>query len=147
MLAEIGLASLAIAFALAIYAAPASVLGARRRSPGLQLSGRNAALLTFPALLLATVMLVIALMTEQYQLSYVYQVTDPQTPAVYRFTALWGSQRGSLLFWSLLMSVFHLRSDLAQLARRAALDALRYRLHDGDIGILSRLIALPGKSI
>ena len=106
MLAEIGLTSLAIAFALAIYAAPASVLGARRRSPGLQLSGRNAALLTFPALLLAAVMLVIALMTEQYQLSYVYQVTDPQTPAVYRFTALWGSQRGSLLFWSLLMSVF-----------------------------------------
>ncbi len=106
MLAEIGLASLAIAFALAIYAIPASVLGARRRSPGLQLSGRNAALLTFPAVLLAAVMLVIALMTEQYQLSYVYQVTDPQTPALYRFTALWGSQRGSLLFWSLLMSVF-----------------------------------------
>ena len=106
MLAEIGLVSLALAFSLAIYALIASATGARRRRGDLMHSGRNAALLTFPAALLATMMLVIALMTEQYQLSYVWSVTDPQTPAIYRLTALWGSQRGSLLFWSLLMSLF-----------------------------------------
>ena len=106
MLAEIGLVSLALAFSLAIYALIASVAGVRRRRGDLMHSGRNAALLTFPAALLATMMLVIALMTEQYQLSYVWSVTDPQTPAIYRLTALWGSQRGSLLFWSLLMSLF-----------------------------------------
>ena len=106
MLAEIGLASLTLAFALAVYAIVASVFGARRSSVGLVLSGRNAALLTLPAALLATGALVGALMTEQYQLAYVYSVTDPQTPALYRFTALWGSQKGSLLLWSLLMSAF-----------------------------------------
>ncbi|MCY3832604.1 MAG: cytochrome c biogenesis protein CcsA [Chloroflexi bacterium] len=106
MLAEVGLASLAIAFALAVYAALASLLGACNQAEGAVLSGRNAALLTFPALLLSTGLLVIALLTEQYQISYVYEVTDPRTPALYRFTALWGSQRGSLLFWSLLMSAF-----------------------------------------
>ena len=106
MLAEIGLASLALAFALALYAVLASLFGQSRRSTALLHSGRDAALLTFPALLLATASLVIALMTEQYQLSYVWSVTDPQTPAMYRFTAFWGSQRGSLLFWSLLMSAF-----------------------------------------
>ena len=106
MLAEIGLAALAIAFALAVYAVAASALGGHKQLERWQRSGRNAALLTFPAVLLATAMLVIALMTEQYQMSYVYSVTDPQTPALYRFTALWGSQRGSLLFWSLLMSLF-----------------------------------------
>ena len=106
MLAEIGLASLALAFSLAIYALIASVSGERNRRDALLRSGRNAALLTFPAILLATIALVIALMTEEYQLSYVWSVTDPQTPAVYRFTALWGAQRGSLLFWSLLLSVF-----------------------------------------
>ncbi|MCY3834526.1 MAG: cytochrome c biogenesis protein CcsA [Chloroflexi bacterium] len=106
MSAEIGLAALTLAFALALYAIFASVIGARRASSQLILSGRNAALLTFPALLLATGALVGALTSEQYQLSYVYSVTDPQTPALYRFTALWGSQRGSLLLWSLLMSVF-----------------------------------------
>jgi len=105
MLAEIGLASLVLAFSLAIYALIASVTAERRREALLR-SGRNAALLTFPAILLATMPLVIALMTEQYQLSYVWSVTDPQTPTVYRFTALWGAQRGSLLFWSLLLSLF-----------------------------------------
>ena len=106
MLAEIGLAALTLAFGLALYAIVASVVGARKAWSGLILSGRNAALLTFPALLLATGSLVGALMTEQYQLTYVYSVTDPQTPAIYRFTALWGSQKGSLLLWSLLMSCF-----------------------------------------
>ena len=106
MLAEIGLAALTLAFLLAIYAVVASLAGARAGSYGWLRSGRNAALLTFPALLLAAAMLVIALMTEAYQITYVYEVTDPQTPPLYRFTALWGSQRGSLLFWSLLMSLF-----------------------------------------
>ena len=106
MTAEIGLASLTLAFALALYAIIASALGARKSASGLTLSGRNAALLVFPAVLLATGCLVSALMTEQYQLAYVYSVTDPQTPAIYRFTALWGSQKGSLLLWSLLMSAF-----------------------------------------
>ena len=106
MSAEIGLAALTLAFALALYAMIASAFGARGASAGLAHSGRNAALLTFPALLLATGALVFALMTEQYQLAYVYSVSDPQTPAVYRFTALWGSQKGSLLLWSLLMSAF-----------------------------------------
>ena len=106
MFAEIGLASLTLAFSLAVYAIVASAVGARRASARLVLSGRNAALLTFPALLLATGALVGALLTEHYQLAYVYSVTDPQTPAIYRFTALWGSQKGSLLLWSLLMSAF-----------------------------------------
>ncbi len=106
MLAEIGLASLALALLLALYAAVACLLGMRARARATLRSGRNAALLTFPATLLATAVLVLALMTEQYQMSYVWSVTDPQTPAIYRFTALWGSQRGSLLFWSLLLSLF-----------------------------------------
>ena len=106
MLAEIGLASLGLAFLLAIYALLASVIGFRGRWTALLQSGRNAALLTFPAVLLAAAALVIALMTEQYQISYVWSVTDPQTPTMYRLTALWGSQRGSLLFWSLLLSGF-----------------------------------------
>ena len=106
MLAEIGLASLGLAFLLAVYALMAALIGAQRPRAALLHSGRNAALLTFPMTLLALLALAIALMTEQYQISYVWSVTDPQTPPIYRFTALWGSQRGSLLFWSLLLSGF-----------------------------------------
>ena len=106
MSAEIGLAALTLAFTSALFAIFASLVGAKGSSSAWQQSGRNAALLTFPLMLLATSMLVAALLSEQYQLSYVFNVTDPQTPMLYRFTALWGSQKGSLLFWSLLMSGF-----------------------------------------
>lgn len=106
MLAEIGLTGVFLAFAAAVYAVIASAYAGRAHREGLLISARNAALATFPLMLIANVALTIALMTEQYQISYVWAVTDPRTPPLYRFTALWGSQEGSLLFWSLTMSLF-----------------------------------------
>ena len=62
MIAEVGLAALTLAFALAVYAVFACAYGARMASAAWVLSGRNAALLTFPAALVATGALVAALM-------------------------------------------------------------------------------------
>jgi cytochrome c-type biogenesis protein CcmF len=106
MLAEIGLVALALAFGASVYAVFASVIGEIRHNERGVLSGRNAALITFPLMLLATVALLVALLTQDYQISYVWSVSDPATPTFYRITALWGSQRGSLLFWCFLMSLF-----------------------------------------
>jgi len=106
MLAEIGVASTVLAFIASIYAIGAALIGGRVHSDRLILSARNAAIATFPLLLIACGMLLIALMTEQYQINYVRSTTDPSTPMFYRITALWGAQKGSLLFWSLTMSIF-----------------------------------------
>ncbi|HVU13286.1 MAG TPA: cytochrome c-type biogenesis CcmF C-terminal domain-containing protein, partial [Phototrophicaceae bacterium] len=106
MLAEIGLSALALAFIAAIYAVIGSVYGARFKKERFILSGRNAALLTFPLIFVAAFALLWALLTQQYQITYVWQVTNPETPLFFRFTALWGSQQGSLLFWCLIMSLF-----------------------------------------
>src|SRR5690349_14010417 len=106
MLAEIGLISTFLAFVAALYAIGASVYGGRIHSERIVVSARNAALLTFPLLLLAAGSLVIALINGQYQMSYVWSVSSPDTPLFYRITALWGSQKGSILFWSLLMSLY-----------------------------------------
>ncbi|MBC8170883.1 MAG: hypothetical protein H7X77_04405, partial [Anaerolineae bacterium] len=106
MLAEIGLITTFLAFAAALYAVGASLYGGRRHLDRWVVSARNAALLTLPLLLLAAGVLVIALINGEYQISYVWSVSNPTTPLFYRITALWGSQKGSLLFWSLLMSLF-----------------------------------------
>lgn len=106
MLAEIGLTCLVLAFVAALYAVIASIYGARQKSDRFVNSARNAALLSFPLLLAASVALLIALLNHQYQIVYVWQVSNPSTPDFYRFTALWGSQQGSLLFWCLIMSGF-----------------------------------------
>ncbi|MBL8131215.1 MAG: hypothetical protein JNL42_05110, partial [Anaerolineae bacterium] len=71
MIAEIGIAGIVLAFIAALIAIPASIIGARRRNDSLILSGRNAALLTFPMLLLASAALLVALLTQQYQVAYV----------------------------------------------------------------------------
>ncbi|MFZ4814474.1 MAG: heme lyase CcmF/NrfE family subunit [Phototrophicaceae bacterium] len=106
MLAELGLLALALTFAAALYAVVASVFGMLRNLPRWTVSGRNAALLTTPLLLLSLIALLTALLGQEYQISYVHSVSDPQTPTFYRITALWGSQDGSLLFWSFTMSLF-----------------------------------------
>lgn len=106
MLAEIGLAALVLAFVAALYAIFASAYGEARHSERFVLSGRNAALATFPLLAIAILSLLAALVTEDYQIGYVMSVSNPSTPLFYRVTALWGSQKGSLLFWDLLMSLF-----------------------------------------
>ncbi|HRE28388.1 MAG TPA: hypothetical protein PK954_17225, partial [Anaerolineales bacterium] len=46
------------------------------------------------------------LVTEQYQVAYVADVTSSSMPIYLRVTALWGGQAGSLLFWAWLMSAF-----------------------------------------
>ena len=106
MLAEIGLFALAFSFVSALYSIGASVLGEWRHSEKVVLTGRNAALLTFMLLTLAALSLQIAIVTEEYQIAYVWSVSSPQMPAFFRWTALWGSQSGSLLFWSFLMAAF-----------------------------------------
>ena len=106
MLAEVGLLATIFAFFAALYAIVALVYGEQRKSERLVLSGRNAALSTFAMLLVATGALEIALITEQYQIRYVWSVTSPDMSLFYRLTAIWGSQDGSLLFWSFLMSAF-----------------------------------------
>jgi cytochrome c-type biogenesis protein CcmF len=106
MLAEIGIAAIFLAFIATLYAIVASTYGGYKQSDVWVLSARNAALSAFPLLLIATACLLIALLNQHYQINYVRSTTDPFTPTFYRITALWGSQQGSLLFWSLLMSLF-----------------------------------------
>jgi len=106
MLAEVGFVATFLAFIAAIYAVVAAVYGARKHADNLVISARNAALAAFPLMTVACGSLMIALVTGQYQINYVWSVTDPNTTVFYRITALWGSQAGSLLFWSFLMSMF-----------------------------------------
>jgi len=121
MLAEIGIVTLGLSFIAAIYAIVGSVYGARIHSERLILTGRNASLITFPLLLIASAALLAALLAQQYQIGYVWQVSDPSTPTFYRITALWGSQQGSLLFWCLLMSAFTCAATLINWKRNRPL--------------------------
>ncbi|MBN1678857.1 MAG: heme lyase CcmF/NrfE family subunit [Anaerolineae bacterium] len=106
MIAELGIITTGLAFLAAGYALIAALAGVYLRQNRLVLSARNAALMTFPLLSVACTVMVYVLLNHEYSIAYVWQTTDNGTPAFYRYTALWGSQAGSLLFWSWLLSAF-----------------------------------------
>ncbi len=106
MIPDIGYIALIVAALVCIYAIAASLLGASRNEERLVQSGRTAALLVFPLVLIACLGLWYALVTSDFSIQYVAEVSSKSTPLFYRITALWGSQGGSILFWNLLMSAF-----------------------------------------
>jgi cytochrome c-type biogenesis protein CcmF len=106
MIAEIGIIATGLAFVAAVYAIGAALVGMTTRRDALVTSARNAAMATFPLLTVSCGLLVYAMLDHDYSIAYVWQTTDNNTPAFYLVTGLWGSQAGSLLFWSWLMSGF-----------------------------------------
>jgi cytochrome c-type biogenesis protein CcmF len=108
MIAEIGLIALALATLATLYALGAAFIGARRGQRGALLveSARNAALVAFALLSLASLIIVYLLVTNDFSVHYVWEVSSRAMSPFLRVTALWGGQSGSLLFWSWLMSGF-----------------------------------------
>ncbi|NOX61719.1 MAG: heme lyase CcmF/NrfE family subunit [Chloroflexi bacterium] len=106
MIANTGLVALILAFGLAVYATVFSAYAGWRRDSAWLLSARNAALAVFPLLTLSTFALVYSLVTRDFSISYVADVSSRAMSTFLRVTALWGGQEGSILFWAWLMSGF-----------------------------------------
>jgi len=106
MLAEFGYGALGVAFVLALYSVFAAVYGERSRSASLVESARRAMLLLWPLISLSAAVLIYLLITNHFEVSFVYEVTSRNMPAYLKVTAWWGGQAGSLVFWSWLMSAF-----------------------------------------
>src|SRR5512135_3429232 len=106
MLAEIGYGIIAVAFFVALYSVAAAIYGERRKAPGAVESARRAMLLLWPLISLAAATLIYLLITDHYEVSFVYEVTSRSMPTYLKVTAWWGGQAGSLVFWSWLMSAF-----------------------------------------
>ena len=58
--------------------------------------------------IIATLVLVKELITSNFDVDYVAHYTSIETPTVYKFTALWAGQSGSLLFWIFILSIYSL---------------------------------------
>jgi len=106
MIAEVGIVTTGLAFFAAMYAVAAALVGVRLRRDSLVVSARNAALMAFPLLTVSCLLLIYALLNHKFSIAYVWQTSNLGTPDFYLITGLWGSQSGSLLFWSWLMSAF-----------------------------------------
>ena len=103
---NIGALAVLLAFCLAVYAIVGSITGKLSRNPFLIVSGERAVYGVWFLVTLASAVLVSALMTGDFRFSYVAEESNRAMPLIYKFTAWWGGQAGSLLLWSWLLSTY-----------------------------------------
>ncbi len=106
MVAEFGYGVLVLTFVVALFSVFAALIGEYKKNQKLIESARLAMQLTFPLITISSLSLIFLLVTQQYQVSFVYEVTSSSMPTYLKITAWWGGQAGSLMFWSWLLSAF-----------------------------------------
>lgn len=109
MVNSLGAIALTVAFVVAVYAALAGYIGARRRIPELADSARNGVIVFGALATVAVAAIVYALFNRDFSLSLVANHTSRDLPFFpYTLTALWSGQSGSLLFWCWILSLYGL---------------------------------------
>jgi len=103
---NIGALSILLAFCFAVFAVVASVTGRLKKNSFLIVSGQRAVYSVWLLLTVAAALLIYSLETGDFRLAYVAAHTDSSMSHVYKFTAWWGGQEGSLLLWSWLLATY-----------------------------------------
>ena len=99
----LGSAALVAALPVAIYAAVAALIGTRGDRRWV-ISSRRAMYALFGLLALTAISLEAAFLRTDLSVDLVAQHSSTTTPTLYKLTALWGSQAGSLLLWAFVLS-------------------------------------------
>src|SRR2546428_345626 len=95
-----------LAFLVGVWGALAGLVGGLRARPDLQQSARHAVFVMCGALLVAVFSLEVALFRHDFNVEYVAAYTSRNLPIFYTWSALYAGQKGSLLFWATVLSVF-----------------------------------------
>ncbi len=101
----IGAAALFAALLTAIYSAGAAFHGARKGDRRWAASARRAYYALFGLLLICVITLEAGFLRSDFSLSLVANTSSTTTPTLYKATALWGSQAGSLMLWAFVLSL------------------------------------------
>lgn len=107
------------AFLVGIWGAVVSFSGRWRGRPELARSVRRSVFVVCAALVVASICLWKGLLSHDFNIEYVWAYTSRNLPTYFVVSAFWAGQKGSLLFWAVVLSTF---AALAQLltARRHA---------------------------
>src|SRR5215467_14656657 len=131
-MALIGGLALWVAFLLGAWGALTGFLGAARGRADLIASSRHAVYGLCGVLLVAVACLEVALFRHDFNIEYVAAYTSRNLPVFYTWSALYAGQKGSVLFWATVLSLF---GALAQ-----ALTAPRHRIYLPYVGAITCLV-------
>ena len=123
-MAGVGSACLAIGLLTALYAAAASLYGARSGRREWVTSGRRAIYCLAALTVTAFAILEAAFLRSDFSYALVAESSSTDTPGFYKVTAVWATQDGSLLLWATLLALFS--SAVLYLTRRSLRDIAPY---------------------
>ena len=102
----VGSTALLLALVAAGYGFFVGILAITARRPAVGESAYRAGMAVFPLVTLGTVSLLWLIFTNTFSIAYVAEHSARELTPVYKLAVLWAGQRGSLLFWSWLLSIF-----------------------------------------
>ena len=105
-MAGVGSACLAVGLFTALYAAGASLYGARTGDRRWMVSGRRAIYCLAGLMIGAVAILQAAFLRSDFSFALVAEGSSTDTPTFYKATAMWATQDGSLLLWAFLLALF-----------------------------------------
>ncbi len=109
------------AFLLGLWCVTIAFSGRWRRRPELSQSVIRSVYAVCGCLLVASVALWKGLISHDFNIEYVAAYTSRNLPSYYIFTAFWAGQKGSLLFWAVVLSIFAAAAQLLTSRRYAYL--------------------------
>ena len=95
-----------IALPVGVWGAVLGFVGGRKERGDLVLSAERSVYAVFFLLILASAGIVTAFLTDSFQYWYVANYSNRDLDTFYKVSGLWAGQRGSLVFWALLLSFF-----------------------------------------
>ncbi len=129
----LGTLALWMALLLGVWGVIAGFAGGRTGRADLQQSARHAVFAMCAVLIAAVVSLEIALFHHDFNVEYVAAYTSRNLPTFYTWSALYAGQKGSLLFWATVLTIF---GSLAQW-----LTAPRHRVYLPYVAAVTCLVA------
>ena len=103
---ELGRAALVVTLGLSVYALVAGLAAAHLGRRRLAESAQNALIAAFFTTVVASIVLLAALLRHDFSFAYVARTTSEALPTAYTISAFWGGQEGSLLLWLLVLTGF-----------------------------------------
>ena len=102
----LGNVSIYLGFLLAIYALLALVLGIAKKNQKLINSGKGASIGVFLSMATATAVMLYFLATSNFEVKYVFDYTSSDLTILYKLSALWAGNEGSLMLWNFLLTLY-----------------------------------------
>jgi cytochrome c-type biogenesis protein CcmF len=103
---DIGEFALLLALATALYGVVSYVIAFRSNRVDVYLSADKTPIIVWACVMVASIALWRAFLANDFSLQYVWAYSNIDLDFFYKFSSFWGGQKGSLLFWTLILTTY-----------------------------------------